>query len=72
MNNLHQFEGSSSIQSCDYDDEKKILTVTFVRGKSYQYADVPKPVYEDLKDAESPGKYFQAYIRNVFALTEES
>jgi len=68
--NFHKFEGSSSLASCDYDDEKCILTIQFVRGKEYQYADVPKPVYEDLKDAESPGKYFLAYIKNVYQVIE--
>lgn len=68
MSNYHKFENSNSIASCDYDDENNVLTVEFVRGKSYQYADVPKSVYEDLKDAESPGKYFQSYIRNVYKL----
>ena len=66
----HKFEGSSSIASCDYDDETSILTIEFMRGKSYNYADVPKPVYEDLKDAESPGKYFQNYVRNVYKVVE--
>lgn len=69
-NNYHKFENSSSLLSCDYDDNKQILSVTFVRGKEYQYADVPKPVYEDLKDAESPGKYFQSYIRNAYKVIE--
>lgn len=68
MSNHHKFENSSSIAACDYDDENNVLTVEFVRGKSYQYADVPYSVYEDLKDAESPGKYFQSYIRNVYKL----
>lgn len=71
MSNLHTFENSSSIQSCDYDDDNQILTVTFVRGKSYQYEDVPKSIYEDLKDAESPGKYFQSYIKNVYKVIRE-
>lgn len=68
MSNHHKFENSNSIASCDYNDENNVLTVEFARGKSYQYADVPKSVYEDLKDAESPGKYFQSYIRNVYKL----
>lgn len=70
MSNLHTFENSTSIQSCDYDNENQILTVTFVRGKSYQYADVPKPVYEDLKDAESPGKFFQQWIKPAYKIVE--
>ena len=70
MSNVHVFGNSSSLLLCDYDDETQILTVKFVRGKEYQYADVPKPIYEDLKDAESPGKYFQQYIKPVYKLVE--
>lgn len=70
-NNFHEFENSSMLKSCDYDDEKCILTVTFTKGnKDYKYADVPKPVYEDLKDAESAGKYFLAYIKPVYQVIE--
>ena len=66
--NFTQFPSSTSIQSCDYDEARKVLTVTFVRGKSYEYADVPKEEFERLKDAESPGKYFQAHIKPVYSV----
>ena len=70
MSNFFKFDGSSSLASCDYDDEACTLTIQFVRGKEYKYADVPKPVYEDLKDAESPGKFFLGYIKPVYQVAE--
>lgn len=62
---------SSSIAACGYDAKTKVLTVEFARGKTYRYADVPQAVFEDLKDAESPGKYFQSYVKNVYEFESE-
>lgn len=70
MSNKHEFSNSSFIDYCDYDDEKCILTIC-MRGREYKYNDVPKPVYEDLKAAESPGKHFLAYIKPVFQVINE-
>lgn len=70
MNTFHKFENSTSIQSCDYDDETKILSIIFLCGKEYKYENVSKSVYEDLKDAESPGKYFIKYIKPVYKVVE--
>ena len=71
MSNYHEFGNSSMLQSCDYDDEKCILSITFSKGnKEYKYADVQKPVYEDLKAAESAGKFFLTYIKPVFKVVE--
>lgn len=71
MSNYHEFTNSSMLQSCDYDEKEKVLTITFSKGnKEYKYSDVPKPVYEDLKDAESAGKFFLSYIKPVFSVIE--
>jgi hypothetical protein len=53
-----QFENSSMLSSCDYNDESEELTVTFTNGKSYTYIDVPRRTYDELIDAKSAGKYF--------------
>jgi hypothetical protein len=72
MSNKYEFQNSSMLQSCDYDDEKCILTITFHKGsKDYRYADVSKPVYEDLKNAESSGKFFLNFIKPVFELVTD-
>lgn len=71
MSNYHEFHNSNMLRSCDYDEAEKILTITFTKGnKDYKYADVPKPIYEDLKAAESAGKFFLAYIKPVFSVVE--
>lgn len=53
-----QFENSSMLSSCSYDDEGEILSVTFTNGKIYHYQDVPRRIYDELIDARSAGKYF--------------
>ena len=53
-----QFENSTMLDSCSYDDESEELTVTFNGGKSYIYIDVPRRVYDELIEAKSAGKYF--------------
>lgn len=71
MSNYHEFTNSSMLQSCDYDEDEKVLTITFSKGnKEYKYADVPKPVYEDLKAAESAGKFFIQWIKPMFKVVE--
>lgn len=62
---MHEFK-SSFLKGCSYDEEKQELTVFFQNGKEYPFADVSKEIYEEFKDAESPGKYFGAYIKGKY------
>lgn len=59
---------SSQIQAIGYDDATKTLAVQFHGkagpGSTYHYADVPAQKFEELKKAESIGKYFGAHIKN--------
>lgn len=55
---------SSNISSIGY--ENGTLYVQFHRGGLYSYSDVPRNVYENLMAASSHGKYFAAYIKNVY------
>jgi hypothetical protein len=55
---------SSNLRSVGYEDN--ILEIEFQDGGVYQYFDVPKPIYDGLIQAESPGKYFWANIRGAF------
>lgn len=55
-----QFENSSMLSDCSYDDDSSELTVTFTNGKSYVYEDVDKSVYDDLTNAASAGRYFNS------------
>jgi hypothetical protein len=55
---------SSNIEAVDYDEQARKLTVRFKGGKTWTYADVPKPTYDTLMAAQSIGKYFHAHIRS--------
>lgn len=55
-----QFENSSMLSDCSYNDETKELTVTFNNGKEYVYEEVDKSIYDALTNAESAGKYFNS------------
>jgi hypothetical protein len=54
------------ISEFEYDNEKKLLTITFAKGGQYQYSDVPKDVYEALLNAESVGKYFLSHMKDKY------
>lgn len=56
----HQFENSSMLSNCEYNDETEELTVTFTNGKDYTYIEVPKLVYDELINSESVGRYFNS------------
>jgi hypothetical protein len=56
----YQFENSSMLFSCSYNDETYELSVIFVGGKEYTYKDVDKGIYNSLINAPSPGKYFNS------------
>lgn len=62
MSNAHNFKNSSSIRGCDYVDDTGHMIIHFLAGGSHKYK-CPKSVYEGLKNAESPGKYFHASVR---------
>lgn len=56
---------SSNLCSVGY--ENGTLYITFHSGGAYSYSGVPEYVYTELLNAPSKGRYFHAYIRNVYA-----
>lgn len=64
MSNLHKFEKSSSIEHCDYHDDKKVMEIKFTSGSVYHYP-CEKSDYDALKSAASPGKYFHQHVRKL-------
>ncbi|ELS00900.1 lysyl-tRNA synthetase (class II) [Xenococcus sp. PCC 7305] len=56
-----------AIKSFDYDSQKQILKIEFKNDSIYQYIDVPKSVFEELKIASSASKYFNNHIRDKFS-----
>jgi len=62
----HKVENSSQIAEIRYNTESKTLEVDFKTGKTYEYYEVPKDVFEDVRLAESAGKFFNSYIKSNF------
>jgi len=61
---------SSSIRSIGYDENSQILEVEFIDNQIYQYVNFPKREYSNLMNAESIGKYFNAYVRNSYTFAK--
>ena len=55
---------SSNLAAVGY--ENHTLYIAFHSGGLYAYSNVPESVYQELMAASSHGKYFHAYIRNVY------
>ena len=57
---------SSLIDRILYDEEAASLFICFRETGRYLYSGVPKAVYEGLKKAPSPGRYFNECIKRRF------
>lgn len=58
---------SSNLSAYRYNEGERKLEIKFASGRIYQYANVPKEIVEGLSTAASPGKYFNAEIKNSYA-----
>jgi hypothetical protein len=57
---------SSNLAACRYDEETRVLQIRFQSGRSYSYKDVDPTVVDGLKQAASPGAYFNSNIKGIF------
>ena len=57
---------SSHLQSYDYDRDNQTLTVQFVNGAIYQYANVPETEFFNLAQSGGSGTYFHMKIRGNY------
>lgn len=57
---------SSQISYIGYDEDDEVLHVVFPNRAHYEYYDVPKSVYEELRSADSVGSYFSKNIKNKY------
>lgn len=64
------FQNSNLLQSGDYDTKTRTLTLTFCRGGTYTYPDVPAYLYAGIIDAISPGAFFHKNIKNQYKGTK--
>lgn len=57
---------SSNIASVGYDAQSQMLEVEFQNGSIYQYASVPKSVYDAFMVAPSKGRFLNDKIRDRY------
>lgn len=50
-----------------YDEDSKVLEITFNQGFTYVYFDVPLKTWEELVASESPGNYLNKEIKGKFS-----
>jgi hypothetical protein len=61
---------SSSIRSIGYDEPASKLEVEFHARSVYQYAGVPKALYEQFMATPSKGRFFDQRIKEKFPTTK--
>jgi hypothetical protein len=61
---------STAIRDLAYDPATRAMTVTFVTGRRYVYADVAPEVFVAFQTAPSKGAFFNAEIRDAYAYRE--
>lgn len=57
---------SSMIERICYDEDDRSLSIWFRGSGRYIYYDVPDSLYEGLKAAPSPGRYFNDCIKGRY------
>ncbi len=57
---------STSVALVGYDPDAGILEVEFTGGSVYEYYQVPKPIFDGLVSAPSPGHYMATKVKDVY------
>jgi hypothetical protein len=57
---------SSNISRFKYDEERRILTVEFQTGATYDYFDIPPTIASELSAAPSKGQFLARSIKGVY------
>ena len=60
------YSESSNIDHAEYDEETKVMTVFFLSGSVYEYANVPKRQWGNYVAAPSKGRFFYHFIRTTY------
>lgn len=66
QNLLTKGKKSSRILKMSYIKSKRLLTITFNSGATYEYYDVPTEVIDGITHADSLGKYFDKNIKGIY------
>jgi hypothetical protein len=57
---------SSNVRHFSYAPDTRVLTVVFNQGRTYEYYEVPRQVFEGWKQAASAGRYHHQWIRGRY------
>ena len=57
---------SSNIARFAYDDPSQVLTVEFKAGGTYNYYDVPRQAFEQMRVAPSKGSFHATQIKGTY------
>ena len=55
---------SDAVEAVAYDDRTSTLGVRLRNGRKYHYLGVPERVYIEFLRTDSPGRYFNHYVKN--------
>lgn len=64
-----EYVDSTSIEWFQYDEPGSALDLAYAGGHVYRYYGVPRHVCEELRAAESKGKYVNAAIKPYYRYT---
>lgn len=57
---------SSVVAHMDYDENRRVLRITYTSGKVYDYLSVPQQAYDEMKAADSKGQYLNYNIKGKY------
>ena len=57
---------SSNLRSVGYDEYLLVLEIEYNSGTVYRYYGVPSEVHDEIINAESVGKYFNANVKSKY------
>jgi hypothetical protein len=64
------FPDSTVIHSASYDEETEELAIRLRTGRTYIYRGVAEWVYDELRTADSAGRYYNLRIRDAYPYSE--
>lgn len=57
---------SSAVEAIGYDPVERVLAIRFTGGATYLYPDVPQPIFDQLRNADSKGRFVNGSIKPHF------
>ena len=64
---INQMVLSTEIEWIGYEHKKNMLQVEFIAGGTYQYDNVPEPIYEQFLTAPSHCRFFETEIKGRYS-----